>query len=275
MAKITIRDLDKGILAFDLRDLLRALAPHSTAAWTITSPDESSFEATGAGGMRLEELAESSSTIRGDELLVLADDTVQVTGVTLWASCRKILTRHAVTIRAVDSSFYEVESSEGFDCPRRFELRRRPLCRRHALKAARPLTTTIRHSRLSSGRASRLHRPDRRVSCAVRHYAADTMTLNRSPTVAMLAGAGVLGAIVGWDRSRQRRMDAMRSPPRRCILPSRVTSGVSVNRDRGTPGAAAMTPEPPVLRRSTAGSPATARKTDGDTDGIACEPIAG
>jgi hypothetical protein len=113
VAKITIRDLNEGILAFDLRDLLRALGPHSLAAdWTIVSPDESSFEATGAGGMRLEELAETSSTIGGDELLGLADDTVQV----IWGNFVGKLPQNPhedwVTIRAVDSSFYEVESSD-------------------------------------------------------------------------------------------------------------------------------------------------------------------
>ena len=113
MAKIMIRDLDKGILAFDLRDLLRVVAPQSlTAVWTISSSDESSFEATGAGGMRLEELAESSSTIGGDELLVLADDTVQV----IWGNFVGKLPQNPheewLTIRAFDSSFYEVESSD-------------------------------------------------------------------------------------------------------------------------------------------------------------------
>lgn len=110
---MSIHDLDNGVLAFDLRHLLRALAPQSLAAtWTISSPDEASFEATGAGGIRLEELAESSSTIGGEELLALADDTVQVIWGNFVGKLSQNLHEEWVTIRAVDSSFYEVESSD-------------------------------------------------------------------------------------------------------------------------------------------------------------------
>ena len=111
---LAIHDLDhRGVLAFDLRDLIRLLAPPSlTASWTIASPDASLFEATGAGGRRLEELAAKSAHIKGDELLALADETVQVIWGDFVAALPTNPEREWVTIRAVDSSFYELETSD-------------------------------------------------------------------------------------------------------------------------------------------------------------------
>ncbi len=111
MALITIHDVEDHVLAFDLRDLLRILAPLAEkAAWTITSPAESAFEATGTGGLRLEELAEAAACIDGSELLAIADDTQQV----IWGDFVGRLPddpqRDWLTIRAFDSSFYEVET---------------------------------------------------------------------------------------------------------------------------------------------------------------------
>jgi len=113
VATFTIHDLDNRVLAFDLRDLLHALAPMSLAAqWTITAPDASPFEATGAGGVRLEALAEASAQIDGDELLSIADATVQV----IWGDFVGVLPDHPhrewLTIRAVDSSYFEVETED-------------------------------------------------------------------------------------------------------------------------------------------------------------------
>lgn len=111
MKKLAIFDLDDFGLAFDLRDVLRVLAPRSLAAtWTIRTPDASSFEATGAGGARLEELADVSAQVGGDELLALADDTVQV----IWGDFVGALpddpNREWLIVRAVDSSFFEIET---------------------------------------------------------------------------------------------------------------------------------------------------------------------
>jgi hypothetical protein len=113
MAVLTIHDLKGHVLAFDLRDLLRATAPLSLeATWTIEPPDASAFEATGVGGLRLEELAHSSARISGDELLALADNIVQV----MWGDFLGTLPdyphREWMTIRAVDSSFYVVETAD-------------------------------------------------------------------------------------------------------------------------------------------------------------------
>lgn len=114
MARVTIHDLDeRGCLAFDLRELLRALAPPSLAAlWTIATPEDEPFEATGAGGMRLEGMAEMSAQIRGDELLAIAEGTVQVIWGDFVAALPDDPHREWLTIRAVDSSFFEVETSD-------------------------------------------------------------------------------------------------------------------------------------------------------------------
>ena len=109
---LSIHDLEGGCLAFDLRDILRLLAPLSLKAiWTVTSEEEA-FEATGEGGMRLEDLAKTSAKIDGDDLLAIADSTQQV----IWGDFMGVLPDHPhrvwLTIRAIDSSFYEITSSD-------------------------------------------------------------------------------------------------------------------------------------------------------------------
>lgn len=113
MAVLTIHDLNGPALSFDLRDLLRVTAPLSLeATWTIKSPDTSPFEATGVGGLRLEELADSLARISGDELLALADNAAQV----IWGDFAGALPDYPhqewMIIRAVDSSFYVVETAD-------------------------------------------------------------------------------------------------------------------------------------------------------------------
>lgn len=113
MPTVTIHDLRGSVLAVDLRDLLRVLSPASErATWTITHPEASAFEATGEAGPRLEELAEASARVGGRELLALADDTQQV----IWGDFIGVLPdaphRDWLTIRAVDSSFFEVTTSD-------------------------------------------------------------------------------------------------------------------------------------------------------------------
>jgi hypothetical protein len=111
---LMLHDLDdRRVLAFDLRDILRALAPSSLKArWMLISPNESSFEAMGKGGLRLEALADRSIEIGGDELLAITDDTVQV----IWGEFVGVLPEGAdrqwLTVRAFDSSFYEITTSD-------------------------------------------------------------------------------------------------------------------------------------------------------------------
>lgn len=112
MVTIRIFDKEDRVLAFDLRDLLRLLAPLSLEAEWRVSPFEDEFEATGEGAMRLEELADNGGLITGNELLALAENTWQV----IWGQFVGVLSGGSekpwITIRAVDSSFYEIISSE-------------------------------------------------------------------------------------------------------------------------------------------------------------------
>ena len=114
MVSLTIHDLDdRGVLAFDLRDLLRVIGPRAiTAEWTITDPVESGFEATGPGGERLEALAEASAQIAGAELIAIAEDTQQVIWGDFAGKLPNVQNQDWVTIRAFDSSFFEVETSD-------------------------------------------------------------------------------------------------------------------------------------------------------------------
>lgn len=109
---LRIFDLEDRALAFDLRDLLRLLAPLSLQArWTVSS-FEDEFEATGEGAVRLEQLANNESSITGNDLAALADNTWQI----IWGEFAGVLAggsdRPWITIRAVDSSFFEVETSD-------------------------------------------------------------------------------------------------------------------------------------------------------------------
>ena len=113
MDKLTLHDLKGSVLAFDLRDLLRVLAPQSLAAsWTINSPGEAAFDATGAGALRLQALADTQAQIIGEELLTIADNTVQV----IWGDFVGALSTEPdqewLIVRAVDSSFFEIETSD-------------------------------------------------------------------------------------------------------------------------------------------------------------------
>ncbi len=113
METLTIHDLDGGALAFNLRDLLRVLAPLSlVATWTIRSPRQGGFEATGAGGIRLEQLADASARVVGNELLSIADDTVQVIWGEFVAELPDDPRQEWLIIRAIDSSYFEVATSD-------------------------------------------------------------------------------------------------------------------------------------------------------------------
>ncbi len=111
MARLTIHDLAGSALAFDLCDIVRVLAPASLSAiWTIRPPEDEAFEATGAGGLRLAELAEATARISGEELQSIANATTQV----IWGDFVGELPgkpdEEWLTIRAIDSSFYTIET---------------------------------------------------------------------------------------------------------------------------------------------------------------------
>jgi hypothetical protein len=106
------------ILSFDLSDLLRLLAPRSVrATWVISTvkssdPDREWFEATGEGGEQLEILAREKAVIPGLKLSTLAEKTRQI----IWGEFVASLSGHPeekwMTIRAIDSMFYEITTSD-------------------------------------------------------------------------------------------------------------------------------------------------------------------
>jgi hypothetical protein len=119
---LRIYDLgDDSVLALDLRDLVDLLAPRSIEANWIVSPvgmvhlasgrtfDE--FMATGQGGGQLESLAASGSRASGPTLAEYAHAAHQI----IWGQFVATFPEQTdtwVVIRAIDSTFYEVTTSD-------------------------------------------------------------------------------------------------------------------------------------------------------------------
>jgi hypothetical protein len=118
MATLRVYDLKDHVLAIDLRDLLRLLAPLSLEArWVVSTvksskPEHEWFEATGEGGERLEGLAQHDGQLWGSDLAALAENTRQV----IWGEFVGLAPAQSdrpwVIIRAVDSTFYEIDSDD-------------------------------------------------------------------------------------------------------------------------------------------------------------------
>jgi hypothetical protein len=125
MTTLRIYDYKKnGALALDLRDLVDLLAPRSLeATWTVspvglrdrrdgTASEE--FMMTGPGEVgqdKLEQFAASGSSVSGAMLSKAAHEAHQV----IWGEFTATLPEQAdpwVVIRAIDSTFYEVTSSD-------------------------------------------------------------------------------------------------------------------------------------------------------------------
>ncbi|MGX5668812.1 hypothetical protein ACWKW9_22855 [Rhizobium daejeonense] len=118
MASLRVYDLKDHVLALDLRDLLRLLAPRSLEAnWVISTvksskPGREWFEATGEGGEQLEGLAQDDGQLSGSDLAALAENTRQVIWGEFVGSAPTQSDKPWVIIRAVDSSFYEIDSDD-------------------------------------------------------------------------------------------------------------------------------------------------------------------
>jgi hypothetical protein len=122
MATVRIYDYaENGGLALDLRDLLTLLGSRAIQAiWTVSPvklyyPTLKSFEedfmAIGQGSDQLEEHARNRSSVSGKILVELAKATRQV----IWGEFAAVLPRQDVvwvTIRAIDSTFYEVTTTD-------------------------------------------------------------------------------------------------------------------------------------------------------------------
>jgi len=115
MQTITIHDLneERNVLAFDLRDLLALLSPAALAAeWTVADPACQEFFATGEGGAALEKLAAETAMVSGKDLLALANETQQVIWGDFMGAFQNRPGQIWTIIRAVDSSFYEITTSD-------------------------------------------------------------------------------------------------------------------------------------------------------------------
>jgi hypothetical protein len=126
MPMTTLRIYDyreNGVLALDLRDLIDLLAPRSLEAnWTVSPVrliypklgpmDE--FMMTGLGNPgqdQLEQLAASGLSVNGANLAEAAYEAWQI----IWGQFTAFLPERTdawVVIRAIDSTFYEVTSSD-------------------------------------------------------------------------------------------------------------------------------------------------------------------
>jgi len=124
MTTLRIYDYRNGVLALDLRGLVDLLAPRSLEAnWTVSpvtlkdpqlghSIDEFMITGPGQPGQdHLEQLAASGSPVSGDTLSRAAHTTWQV----IWGQFVATLPGQKdawVVIRAIDSTFYEVNSAD-------------------------------------------------------------------------------------------------------------------------------------------------------------------
>lgn len=118
MTAIRVYDLKDSVLALDLIDLLRLLAPRSLEVrWVVSTvksaqPGHEWFEATGEGGELLERLAQEDGQLSGFDLAALAERTRQVIWGEFVGSDPAQSDKPWVTIRAVDSTFYEIDSDD-------------------------------------------------------------------------------------------------------------------------------------------------------------------
>jgi hypothetical protein len=122
MATLRIYDYRNQALAFDLRHLVDLLAPRALEATWVVSPvrmhdsrngtsfDE--FMMTGPGEVgQLEQFAASGLSVSGAALSKAAHEAHQV----IWGEFTAILPKQTdawVVIRAIDSTFYEMTSSD-------------------------------------------------------------------------------------------------------------------------------------------------------------------
>ncbi|UIJ82980.1 hypothetical protein [Rhizobium leguminosarum] len=118
MTTLRIYDLTGDVLAVDLWDLLRLMAPQSMQSnWTISTvkssiPGHGWFEATGEGGEQLERLAQQNARLSGSDLAALASNTRQLIWGEFVGSSPAEADEKWVTIRAADGTFFEIETED-------------------------------------------------------------------------------------------------------------------------------------------------------------------
>ncbi len=115
MRTIRIYDEAQSVLSVHLHDVLKLLSPRALqASWTVKAVDAGYrwFDATGAGGELLEDMAESKETVSGYTLAKAASDTLQVIWGEFSASLPEDPDETWVVVRAIDSAFLEITTSD-------------------------------------------------------------------------------------------------------------------------------------------------------------------
>jgi hypothetical protein len=122
METLRIYDDTNGVLALDLRDLLGLLGSRSLQAmWTVSPVElycseldslEENFVVSESSNDQLDVLARDRTSVSGAVLTELANTVWQV----IWGEFTAILPEQDaawVTVRAIDSTFYEVTTADG------------------------------------------------------------------------------------------------------------------------------------------------------------------
>src|SRR5262249_51108103 len=108
MRGIIVSDIQGGVLALDLVDILRLLGPGGLQSnWTIRR----GVEATGDAADRLEKLSDENSRVTGIDLMEMASHIIQVIDGT-FEGYRKDAVTPWIIIRAVDSTSYDILSDD-------------------------------------------------------------------------------------------------------------------------------------------------------------------
>jgi len=115
MKAIRIHDLTRGVLDFDLKDILAALGSRAAnSTWIVSAvegEEEFGLDATGPASGTLEHLAQTGTRISGKHLLKLAKNTRQV----IWG---KFIGYDAsstdpwIVVIAFDSTWFEIRSTD-------------------------------------------------------------------------------------------------------------------------------------------------------------------
>jgi len=107
MKFVTISDKDdRNLLAFDLKDILDALGDRP-AGWTWEVQD---LECTGHSADELHHIGDTQRRIDDDRLLELVSDLLQTINGTFIGRAKS--EEPSVVIRAVDSSYFDVQSDD-------------------------------------------------------------------------------------------------------------------------------------------------------------------
>jgi hypothetical protein len=117
MRTIRIHDLDqRGVLAFDLKDILAELGPKASRAFWNVSPVEQvtdgGLDVTGESAAELEQLAHSGERINGRRFVKLAEKARQVIWGKFAGYDEPASPNPWIVIVAYDSSWFEVRSTD-------------------------------------------------------------------------------------------------------------------------------------------------------------------